>query len=171
MAARRSDVSKSLGEGGRNASLTGFWTGAYWYSGVVPASLAGGAPFNAYLEEEGGMLSGTTLEINTFANLRDAGGDLEATLFGMRSGSEVTFTKRYNPTPGVHQTPIRYAGHVDPALSRIEGEWRFDDPSYPSGAFRLERLTGGARAEKRELVTVQQTVSGRSRQRRTRDQP
>jgi hypothetical protein len=164
-------LARSIGESGRNASLTGFWTRAYWYSGLVPVSLAGGAPFNAYLEEEAGALTGTTLERNTFANLSEAGGELEATLTGHRTGFEVSFTKRYVPASGVHQTPIRYAGTVDAALSRIEGEWRFDDPAYPRGAFRLERLTGGLRAVKRELVAVGQGVaerrpSGRGRPRR-----
>jgi hypothetical protein len=114
------------------AGLSGAWTGAYWYPGANAPT-----PFTAFLVEEAGAFSGTTLEPATFG--KPDAVELSATVEGVREGVDVRFTKLYDPADGVHGFPIRYAGVADPALERIEGTWRFDQGG--SGAFVLVRLS------------------------------
>ena len=131
----------------KNKNLSGYWSGAYRYAIGRPAT-----PFNLFVEDEAGRLSGTTLEPNTFA---DAGvTELSATITGTRSGHDVTFRKVYDPATGAHTETIYYSGQVNEDFTMIEGEWSFQRPLYPSGVFRLSRASGASAED-----TVEETVS------------
>lgn len=120
----------------RDTDLTGLWSGEYWYgAGAMPT------PFSAHIIDAGGSLSGTTLEPATFG----APGltELSADISGARGALSVRFTKRYHPAPGVHQTPIIYAGTVDDKLTMIDGDWR---AGATQGRFVLVRASRGTKA-------------------------
>jgi hypothetical protein len=121
----------------RENDLTGVWSGAYWYgaSGMP-------VPFTAHIIDQGGSLSGTTLEPATFGSPGLA--DLSADIRGARGALSVGFTKVYHAAPGVHREPIAYAGTVDAKLTTIEGDWRL--PGGFSGRFVLQRASRGVAA-------------------------
>lgn len=123
----------------RETDLTGVWSGAYWFgaSGMP-------VPFTAHIIEEGGSLSGTTLEPATFGSPGLA--ELSADIRGARGALSVQFTKVYHTAPGVHREPIAYAGTVDAKVTTIEGDWRL--PSGFSGRFVLQRASRGVAASK-----------------------
>jgi hypothetical protein len=118
----------------RETDLTGVWSGAYWHgaSGMP-------VPFTAHIIEEGGSLSGTTLEPATFGSPGLA--ELSADIRGARDALSVQFTKVYHSAPGVHRDPISYRGTVDGKLTTIEGDWHL--PSGFSGKFVLQRASRG----------------------------
>lgn len=117
--------------------MNGLWTGWYSYQAMEHHSV----PVTVWFDEASGVLTGTMLEPNTFAD--PAIEELSAELAGMRAGSEVIFTKRYFSAPGVHDEPIRYQGVVDDAFEYIAGSWRFDDPRMLPGVFELRRSSKG----------------------------
>ncbi|HVI98040.1 MAG TPA: hypothetical protein VM657_03145 [Sphingomonas sp.] len=89
--------------------LTGDWDGIFNYPHSLPAT-----SFAATLREEGGSLSGETVE---------RGGDrapLHALLQGSRAGASVAFVKIYD---NGHQTPIDYAGTLNGDATEITGRW------------------------------------------------
>ena len=121
----------------RETDLTGVWSGAYWYGAAgMPV------PFTAHIIEEGGSLSGTTLEPATFGS--PGLGELSADIRGARGALSVRFTKVYHAAPGVHREPIAYGGTVDDKLTTIEGDWHL--PSGFSGRFMLQRASRGVTA-------------------------
>lgn len=126
----------------RNADLTGFWSGEYWYAGVALPT-----PFSAHITDTAGNITGSTLE-------PFKGQELSATLNGARGELSVRFTKLYRPAPGVHRLPIFYSGAVDPNFTMIDGDWTFNAPDTVSGRFVLVRVSGGAKA-----ATVKQAAT------------
>jgi hypothetical protein len=125
----------------RETDLTGVWSGAYWYGAAgMPV------PFTAHIIEEGGSLSGTTLEPATFGS--PGLGELSADIRGARGALSVQFTKVYHAAPGVHREPIAYGGTVDDKLTTIEGDWRL--PTGFSGQFVLVRASRGVKAKARK---------------------
>ncbi len=132
------------------SDLTGFWHGLYWYG-------AGGGetPFNAYIADTAGSLTGTTLELQVgFAHAVDD--ELSATLEGTREGDSVRFRKIYDPAAGVHAHPIFYSGHVDAPFLLIQGQWTFKTLDGVGG-FRMQRVRSARRAarlEARLLATI-----------------
>lgn len=124
----------------RETDLTGLWSGEYWYGGAGNPT-----PFSAHLVDTAGEIEGTTLEPNTWA----PGGpeELSATLTGQRGDLSVRFIKLYTPAAGVHHLPIFYSGLVDPGLTMIDGDWRFEAQGQPSGRFVLVRVSRGAQAK------------------------
>lgn len=140
------------------SDLTGFWHGLYWYG-------AGGGetPFNAYIADRAGALSGTTLELQVgFVHAIDD--ELSATIEGSREGEQVRFRKLYDPAPGVHSHPIFYAGQVDPAFLLIEGQWTFR-ALEGVGGFRLERIRASRRSAEIEERLVALVGDGAGKQR------
>lgn len=121
----------------KNNNLSGFWSGTYNYAQVPVAT-----PFNLFMEDNGGDLSGTTLEPNTFA--RSTLAELSATITGARAGSDVTFRKVYDAGQGAHANTVFYEGKVNADLTVIEGFWTFRQPHMPTGGFRLSRASGAA---------------------------
>lgn len=118
-------------------NLSGYWSGEYTYVHTRPPT-----PFNVFLDDCDGALTGTTLEPNTFAD--PSLDELSATISGERRGASVLFDKLYEPGSGVHRETVHYRGEANDDFTLIEGEWNFGRPGRPHGAFRLTRSSGGA---------------------------
>lgn len=126
----------------RDTDLTGLWSGEYWYGDGAGQP----TPFSAHIVDTGGSLTGSTLEPNTSGIPGPA--ELSASLTGSRGELSVRFIKLYNPAPGIHGQPIRYAGTADAAFTMIDGDWRLDHPGGSlAGRFVLVRVSRGANAE------------------------
>jgi hypothetical protein len=120
------------------STLTGVWSGEYWYDEVADER----APFAAHITESSSHIAGTTLELATFDGLT---GDLTSQLNGERQGTSVRFTKLYDPAPGLHQLPIDYIGEANDELTAIEGYWIMFEPEPWRGRFRMSRVATGAK--------------------------
>jgi hypothetical protein len=114
-------------------SLTGVWDGTYTHTrGIVT--------FLATLIESGGALAGNITEPCT--NPRCPISTHSASIAGHRSGSAVTFVKRYEP-PGYGYGTVFYEGTVNADTTEIDGRWRFPN-AVGSGTFLMVRSTGPA---------------------------
>jgi hypothetical protein len=123
-------------------NLTGVWDGSF----VQPH--VGMVTFLATLIESGGALGGNVTEpcILPDCPLKTH----NASIAGHRSGSAVSFVKRYEP-PGYGYDTISYEGQVNADATEIDGRWRL--PGTPlSGTFLMVRSTRAAQA----VVTEQQ---------------
>ena len=144
-------MSRKTAEFSSSSDLTGLWSGEYWYGGAGQPT-----PFTAHFVDTDGSLTGTTLEPNTFA---DPGlGELSATLRGARGDQSVRFVKLYDPAPGVHRSPIHYAGSVDAEFTMIDGGWSIAGAEGGSGRFVLVRVSRGAQTEaveRKEEIALQ----------------
>jgi hypothetical protein len=108
-------------------SLTGVWDGTYTQPGV------GIVTFLATLIESGGALGGSVTEpcmmpacpISTH----------NASIAGHRSGSAVSFVKRYEP-PGYGYDTVSYEGTVNAEATEIDGRWKLPGMS---GTFLMVR--------------------------------
>jgi hypothetical protein len=113
-------------------SLTGVWDGTYTQPGV------GIVTFLATLIETGGSLGGSVTEpcmmpacpISTH----------NASIAGHRSGSAVSFVKRYEP-PGYGYDTVSYEGTVNAETTEIDGRWKLPGAS---GTFLMVRATRAA---------------------------
>ena len=123
----------------RTESLSGLWSGRYWYMSPslhIPATV----PFSAVILDVDGEITGTTLEPNSFVDNQLS--ELTAVIDGRREGGMIDFLKIYDPLPDLHQYPIDYAGEVDEDLARIIGGWAISfDLDEERGGFELVRLT------------------------------
>jgi len=108
-------------------SLTGEWDGIFNYPHTLPPTA-----FAATLREEGGVLSGETVETGE-------GGALHALLQGTRAGATVAFIKTYDDG---HPKPIRYAGTLDADANEITGRWHIAGDW--SGSFIMVRKGSAA---------------------------
>ena len=110
-------------------SLTGVWDGTYTQPGV------GIVTFLATLIETGDALGGSVTEpcmmpacpISTH----------NASIAGHRSGSAVSFVKRYEP-PGYGYNTVSYEGTVNAEATEIDGRWKLPGAS---GTFLMVRAT------------------------------
>ncbi|HEY7842645.1 MAG TPA: hypothetical protein VID30_03060 [Bradyrhizobium sp.] len=112
-------------------SLTGVWDGTYTQPGV------GIVTFLATLIESGGALGGSVTE-----PCATAGCPLSthnASIAGHRSGSAVSFVKRYEP-PGYGYNTVSYEGSVNAEATEIDGRWKVPGTST-SGTFLMVRST------------------------------
>lgn len=122
-------------------SLTGVWDGTF----VQPGT--GVVTFLATLIESGGALAGSVTEpciaygcpVNTH----------NASIAGHRSGSAVSFVKRYEP-PGYGYDTVFYEGVVNADATEIDGRWRV--PPY-SGTFLMVRSSQPA-----EAITAEERI-------------
>ncbi|MBK9585861.1 MAG: hypothetical protein KA099_11530 [Alphaproteobacteria bacterium] len=125
------------------SSLTGFWTGVYDYPGNVDDAV----PFNAIIIDIAGSISGESDEPNTITPA--AVDRLCAQLSGLRDGPSVIFIKTYEQLPHLgHQ--LRYAGTVNSAFTKIEGQWNSIEDKSWSGPFVMNR-SGNKKSEEREI--------------------
>jgi hypothetical protein len=116
-------------------NLTGVWDGSY----VQPSGMV---TFLATLIDAGGALGGSVTEpcvtpgcpISTH----------NASLAGHRSGSAVTFVKRYEP-PGYGYDTVHYEGAVNADATEIDGRWSIRGTAF-SGTFLMVRATGPSQA-------------------------
>jgi len=96
-------------------SLTGVWDGTFIQPGV------GAVTFLATLIEAGGALSGSVTEPCMMPGCPRS--EHNASLAGSRSGSAVSFVKRYEP-PGYGYDTVNYEGSVNADATEIDGRWR-----------------------------------------------
>ena len=117
-------------------SLTGVWDGTYAQSGV------GMVTFLTTLIETGGALGGNVTEPCIRPDC-SVGGTHNASIDGHRSGSAVSFVKRYEPS-GCGYCTVFYEGLVNADATEIDGRWRLPG-TMESGTFLMVR--SGKRAE------------------------
>jgi hypothetical protein len=116
-------------------NLTGVWDGTFVQHGVV-------VTFLATLIESGGALGGNVTE-----PCNQPGCPLSrhnASIAGHRSGSTVSFVKRYEP-PGFGYNTVSYEGLVNAEATEIDGRWRLPSTML-SGTFLMIRSTKPAQS-------------------------
>lgn len=128
--------------------LSGIWTGSFKYSIVHMR----GVTFTAWIDDTNGVLGGTILEPNTFAN--STADELSATLSGTRTGLDVAFSKQYDPGQGTHGFTIRYLGKVNSDFTVMMGRWQISGDFGASGNFELSRQSGAFEAIERAREVV-----------------
>ena len=117
-------------------NLTGVWDGTYLQPRV------GIVTFVATLIETGGALAGDVTE-----PCMTPGCPLSthtASIAGQRSGSAVSFVKRYEP-PGYGYDRVSYEGFVNAEATEIDGRWRVPGTTS-SGTFLMVRSTKPAQS-------------------------
>jgi hypothetical protein len=117
-------------------SLTGVWDGTFVQRQV------GMVTFLATLIESGGALAGNVTEPCTVPGCPL--GTHNASIAGHRSGSAVSFIKRYEP-PGHGYNTVSYEGTVNAEATEIDGRWRLPGTTA-SGTFLMVRSTKPAEA-------------------------
>ena len=127
-------------------TLTGVWDGTFIQPGV------GAVTFLATLIEAGGALSGSMIEPCMMPGCPRS--EHNAQLAGRRSGSAVSFVKRYEP-PGYGYESVTYEGSVNADATEIDGRWRI--PGI-SGTFLMIRSGKPA-----EAVTVEEKAKEKAR--------
>ena len=121
--------------------LSGHWLGAYSYSsGGEPV------PFDAWLTESGGQISGETSEPGFLSDDPDTA---FALISGTRSGGSVNFTKVYDT---LGYAPVIYQGDVDEDCTEIAGTWTIE--GQLTGSFVMRRSTAGAEQEEERVEEV-----------------
>jgi hypothetical protein len=124
-------------------NLTGVWDGTYVQAQRV-------VTFLATLIDSGGALGGSVTEPCMWAGCPSGGHN--ASISGHRSGSAVSFIKRYEPSPCGYDT-VFYEGAVNADATEIDGRWRI--PSAPpfAGTFLMVRSTKPA-----EAITTEEQI-------------
>jgi hypothetical protein len=116
-------------------NLTGVWDGTYVQSQI------GIVTFLATLIDSGGALGGNVTEPCILPSCL-VGGTHNASIVGHRSGSAVSFIKRYEPS-GCGYDTVFYEGVVNADATEIDGRWRL--PGL-SGTFLMVRSTKPAQS-------------------------
>ena len=110
-------------------SLTGVWDGTFVQQHV------GMVTFLATLIESGGALAGNITEPCTMPGCPVS--THNASIAGHRSGSAVSFIKRYEP-PGRGYDTVSYEGTVNADATEIDGRWKLPGMKG-SGTFLMVR--------------------------------
>lgn len=118
-------------------NLTGVWDGTFIQSQV------GMVTFLATLIESGGALGGNVTEPCTMPGCPM--GTHNASIAGHRSGSVVSFIKRYEPAGHGYDT-VSYEGTVNADATEIDGRWKLPGTAA-SGTFLMVRSGKPAEAE------------------------
>jgi hypothetical protein len=113
-------------------NLTGVWDGNYVQPGGVLVT------FLATLIDAGGALGGSVTEPCMMPGCPIS--THNASIAGHRSGSAVSFVKRYEPL-GYGYDTVHYEGSVNAEATEIHGRWRIQGTAF-SGAFLMVRATG-----------------------------
>jgi hypothetical protein len=121
-------------------SLTGVWDGTF----VQPS--AGMVTFLATLIDSGGALGGNVTEPCIIPGCPLS--THNASIAGHRSGSAVSFVKRYEP-PGYGYDTVLYEGSVNAEATEIDGRWKLPGTTL-SGTFLMVRSTKPAQSVKIE---------------------
>lgn len=124
-------------------SLSGAWTGVYDYDDPGRDAVS----FVASLTDIAGVIWGETSEPNSFSPIPDT--DLVASVSGLRTGREVTFSKEYQASVQGGEDVVFYAGQVSENGQRIKGTWRIRFPFEIGGPFVMDRADGAVAARQR----------------------
>jgi hypothetical protein len=117
-------------------NLTGVWDGTF----VQPQ--VGMVTFLATLIESGGALAGNVTEPCTVPGCPIS--THNASIAGHRSGSTVSFIKRYEP-PGHGYNTVFYEGRINAGATEIDGRWKLPG-TMASGTFLMVRSRKPAEA-------------------------
>ncbi|NOJ42066.1 hypothetical protein [Bradyrhizobium australiense] len=117
-------------------SLTGVWDGTFVQARV------GMVTFLATLIESGGALTGNVTEPCTVPGCPIS--THNASIAGHRSGSAVSFVKRYEPSGYGYDTAY-YEGLVNAEATEIDGRWRLPGTTL-SGTFLMVRSSKTAQS-------------------------
>ena len=129
--------------------LNGLWTGSYGYPNNAQTAVS----FTAWIDDQSGGIGGTILEPNTFAETSAA--ELSSVINGARSGTDVTFIKRYDPGQGAHSQEIEYTGKANSDFTWIVGKWRIGGWIEVSGSFEMSRQSGAIeKAEEKQKIQL-----------------
>ncbi|MEO0881784.1 MAG: hypothetical protein AAFY34_03535 [Pseudomonadota bacterium] len=120
----------------KSTDMNGIWSGMYNYDDFDMT-----VKFTAWLDDQAGILGGTTMEPNTF--MPDGPDDLMAVVKGARSALDVAFQKSYDQSTGIVQPTLIYEGESNRDFTEVRGVWRFDEPLKVAGEFRLIRMAEG----------------------------
>jgi hypothetical protein len=126
-------------------NLTGVWDGSY----VQPGT--GMITFLATLIDSGGALGGSVTEPCMMPGCPVS--THNASIAGHRSGSAVSFVKRYEP-PGYGYDTVIYAGSVNAEATEIHGRWSITGTKF-SGAFLMVRATRTAQTSATEQQSTE----------------
>ena len=116
--------------------LTGVWDGTY----IQPS--VGMVTFLTTLIDSGGALGGSVTEPCMTSGCPAS--THNASIAGQRSGSAVSFVKRYEP-PGYGYDKVFYEGAVNADATEISGRWRLPGGTL-SGTFLMVRSTNTAQS-------------------------
>ena len=116
--------------------LNGIWSGSYGY----PVAWREHVAFTAWIDDQNGTIGGTIMEPNTFVDT--VAEELSSAIHGARIGSEVSFTKIYDPGQGAHSHEIEYTGRANSDYTMIIGTWRIGGWIESSGPFEMSRQSG-----------------------------
>ncbi|MBR1144428.1 hypothetical protein [Bradyrhizobium sp. AUGA SZCCT0431] len=116
--------------------LTGVWDGTY----IQPS--VGMVTFLTTLIDSGGALGGSVTEPCMTSGCPVS--THNASIAGQRSGSAVSFIKRYEP-PGYGYNKVFYEGAVNADATEISGRWRLPGATL-SGTFLMVRSTKTAQS-------------------------
>ncbi|MCW5701986.1 MAG: hypothetical protein AB7I42_01135 [Bradyrhizobium sp.] len=117
-------------------SLTGVWDGTYVQRGI------GMITFLATLIETGSALGGSVTEPCSQPGCPSRGHN--AAIDGHRSGSAVSFVKRYEPNDCGYDT-VCYEGVINAETTEIDGRWTIPGSSF-SGTFLMVRSNEAAQS-------------------------
>lgn len=131
--------SRSGGLADEAINLSGLWLGTYSY----PRGLGPTTPFLAKLVDDGGSLSGTTLEPNTIGSGSE---QLQALISGSRSASAVDFTKMYDGESDAAHA-VDYVGRLSSDGNTISGVWSLAETDGPFEMHREAAWEEAAEAE------------------------
>ncbi|MEM9668584.1 MAG: hypothetical protein AAF950_06625 [Pseudomonadota bacterium] len=120
----------------KSTDMNGIWSGMYNYDDFDMT-----VKFTAWMDDQNGVLGGTTMEPNTF--VPEGPEDLMAVIEGARSILDVAFRKTYDQTTGIIQPTLIYEGEANKDFTEVQGVWRFDEPLKVAGEFRLIRMAEG----------------------------
>jgi hypothetical protein len=129
------------------ATLTGVWDGAFLQPGE------GTITFLATLIETGGAVVGSVTEPCMIPGCPIS--THNASVTGSRSGSAVSFVKRYQP-PGYGYTHVFYTGTINADATEIDGHWMLAN-NEGSGTFLMIRSGTTAKAVTREVQSKEPT--------------
>jgi hypothetical protein len=127
--------------------LTGVWDGTFVQTQV------GMVTFLATLIESGGALAGNVTEPCTVPGCPMS--THNASIAGHRSGSAVSFIKRYEP-PGNGYDTVSYEGVINADATEIDGRWKLPGTTA-SGTFLMVRSTKPTEAVEAEERTKEPT--------------
>ena len=122
--------------------LGGDWVGIYNY----PA-LYGPTQFQASLRDEGGRISGETIERDESIT---AGAMLRALVDGRHDGATLSFVKIYEDESFNHEM-VHYHGRIDAGGDEVSGTWEVPGMAW-SGTFIMVRGSGAQEAIERRIA-------------------
>lgn len=121
--------------------MSGVWSGRFRYD----EHDGDDTKFSAWLTVDGGRMTGSTLEPNTFAKIEAT--ELDALLRGHVDDEEIVFLKTYQ---GLDQEPVYCEGKIVEQGRKIVGKWYFSWPDEISGTFEMNRQPATAETHESE---------------------